>query len=64
LFAPINDDRRHLGAANRNGLRKRSAGASAEMLMSCGHWNVVQHAQSRERAKIFLIPAGEDWVTD
>jgi hypothetical protein len=38
LFAPIGNDRSHLGAANSNdGLRNRSAGGAAVMLMKSGH---------------------------
>jgi hypothetical protein len=41
LFVPANDDRRHLGAAKGDGLRKRSAGTAAEMLMRNGHGNAA-----------------------
>jgi hypothetical protein len=55
VFAPIKDDRTHLGAANgSDGLRKRSAGGAAEMLSLNGHWNGGEHAQSHPRAKNFL----------
>jgi hypothetical protein len=39
MFVPVNDDRRHLGAATSDGLRKRSAGTAAEMFLCYGHWN-------------------------
>ena len=41
LFIPIgnNDDRTHRGTAMADGLRKRSAGAAAEMFLDPGHWN-------------------------
>jgi hypothetical protein len=55
VLAPIKDDRTHLGAANGNdGLRKRSAGAAAEMLSLNGHWNGGQHAESTPRAKDYF----------
>jgi hypothetical protein len=33
----MGDDRAHLGAARLHGLRKRSAGVAAEMLLGQGH---------------------------
>jgi hypothetical protein len=37
FLAPGGDDRAHLGTALLHGLRKRSAGAAVEMLVSQGH---------------------------
>lgn len=36
-FIPVRGNRSHLGAARLHGLRKRSAGAAAEMLEGPGH---------------------------
>lgn len=64
LFAPILDDRTHLGAARASiGLRKRSAGAAAEMMESLGHWNVIDDALCRRHAKCEFAGNGEDQVT-
>jgi hypothetical protein len=64
LFVPIgNNDRSHRDAALLLGLRKRSAGMAAVMFLDCGHWNVVEAACCRRRAKRILFCDGEDCVT-
>ena len=64
LFAPIMSDRTHRDAANRcDGLRKRSAGAAAEMFLRNGHWNNFDAAYCRPRAKRRFFLLGEDCVT-
>ena len=56
LFIPIgnNDRTQHRGAAMADGLRKRSAGAAAEMFLDPGHWNGV--------VRCILQPACQAWI--
>lgn len=59
LFAPIAVDRTHLDAARgSNGLRKRSAGAAAEMLVMYGHGSETRrnvHVAARVPSKNVFV---------
>jgi hypothetical protein len=64
LFAPDgNRNRTHRDAAKIDGLRKRSAGVAALMLVSPVHWNAMQRAYCSRHAKCDFFYDREDCVT-
>ena len=59
VFAPIKDDRTHLGAANgSDGLRERSAGDAAEMVLLNGHWNKWRPCRKHFPGQVFILSSG------